>query len=405
LNFAAYIAQRLSASGQKSFSRLIVRIAVAGVALSVAVMIIALAIVTGFQREIRDKITGFGSHIQIAQVDLNNSYETPALYKHQPFIRDIGQLNGVKHIQGYATKAGLIRTSTDIEAIVMKGIGNDFDWSFFADKLIRGNSFQCSDSSVSNEVVISKYTADKLRLDTGMSLVIYFIQDPVRVRKFHISGIYETGLEEFDKLYLLCDIGHIQKLNDWSSSMVGGIEIQLSDFDHLDEITGQVNELIGYQYEANSIRELNPNLFEWLELLDVNVIVIMVLMFLVSTINMITAILILILERTPMIGLFKSFGSTSGGIRKIFMLISARLILWGIVWGNLIGLGVCLVQKHFQLIKLDQASYYMNSVPVNLQLSHLLFISAATLVLCTLAMLIPVLLVNRISPIRSIRFE
>jgi len=405
LNFAAYIAQRLSASGQKSFSRLIVRIAVAGVALSVAVMIIALAIVTGFQQEIRNKITGFGSHIQIAQVDLNNSYETAALYKHQPFIQDIRHLPGVKHIQGYATKAGLIRTSTDIEAIVMKGIGTDFDWSFFGDKLIRGHSFRSNDAVASNEVVISKYTADKLRLDTGMSLVIYFIQEPVRVRKFHIAGIYETGLEEFDKLYLLCDIGHIQKLNDWSRSMVGGIEIQLNNFDLLDETTNQVNELIGFQYEANSIRELNPNLFEWLELLDVNVIVIMVLMFLVSTINMITAILILILERTPMIGLFKSFGATAGGVRRIFILISARLILWGIFWGNLIGITVCLVQKHFQPVKLDQSSYYMSSVPVNLQVSHLVLISAGTLILCTVAMLLPVLLVNRISPIRSIRFE
>lgn len=368
-------------------------------------MIIALAIVTGFQQEIRNKITGFGSHIQIAQVDLNNSYETAPLYRHQPFTKDIRNLPDVQHLQGYATKAGLIRTETDIEAIVLKGIGNDFNWSFFKDKLSRGSIFQSNDTLPSNEIVISKYTADKLRLDTGMAMVVYFIQQPVRVRKFRITGIYETGLEEFDKLYLLCDIGHIQKLNDWSRTMVGGFEIQLNNFDRLEEATQQVNELIGFQYEANSIRELHPNLFEWLELLDVNVLVIMILMFLVSTINMITAILILILERTPMIGLFKSFGAAGGSIRKIFILISARLILWGILWGNLIGIGVCMLQKHVQLIKLDQANYYMNSVPINLQISHLLLISAGTLVLCTLAMMLPVLLVNRITPIRSIRFE
>jgi lipoprotein-releasing system permease protein len=405
LNFAAYIAQRLSAYGQKSFSRLIVRIAVAGVALSVAVMIISLSIVTGFQQEIRDKITGFGSHIQIAHVDLNNSYETAPIYRYQAFNKDIKQLPGVKHIQGFATKAGLIRTENDIEAIVLKGIGRDFNWSFFNDKLSRGKKFVSNDTVPNNEVIISKYTADKLHLDTGMSLVIYFIQEPVRVRKFKIAGIYETGLEEFDKLYMLCDIGHIQKLNDWSKSMVGGFEILLDNFDHLDDNTQRVNELIGYQYEANSIREINPNLFEWLELLDVNVVVIMVLMFLVSTINMITAILILILERTQMIGLFKAFGSTSGSVRKIFLIISGKLILQGIFWGNIIGAGLCLLQKQFSVVKLDQASYYMNSVPVNFQWSNLLLINLGTFILCCCAMLLPLILVNRISPIKSIRFE
>ncbi|MBX7204635.1 MAG: ABC transporter permease [Bacteroidia bacterium] len=405
MNYAYFIAKRLSGRRNKNFSRLIVRIATAGVALSVTVMIVSISIVTGFQHEIRDKIIGFGSHIQIAHIDLNNSYETAPVYRHQEFIKPIKSLPDFNHIQVFATKAGIIRTKTDMEAIVLKGIGTDFNWTFFNTKLTKGHKIIPNDSVPTDEVLISKFTADKLRLDTGQKLIVYFIQEPVRVRSFIISGIYETGLEEFDKIYMICDLGHIQKLNDWSKTMVGGFEIQLKQFDHLDENTERVNYLTGYEYEAKSIKEINPNLFDWLDLLDVNVIVIIGLLLVVSVINMVTALLILILERTHMIGLLKTFGSGNIAIGKIFFHVSARLLFNGLVIGNVIGIGLCLLQQYTQLFTLDQANYYMSSVPVNLRWQDVLLLNAGTFTICLLCMILPSLYVSRISPLKSIRFE
>ncbi len=368
-------------------------------------MIVSISIVTGFQHEIRDKIIGFGSHIQIAHIDLNNSYETAPIYRYQEFIKPIKTLPDFNHIQVFATKAGIIRTKTDMEAIVLKGIGTDFDWNFFNTKLIKGHTIIPNDSFPTDEVLISKFTADKLRLDTGQKLIVYFIQEPVRVRSFIIRGIYETGLEEFDKIYMICDLGHIQKLNDWSKTMVGGFEIQLKQFDYLEQNTERVNDLTGYEYEAKSIKEINPNLFDWLDLLDVNVIVIIGLLLVVSVINMVTALLILILERTHMIGLLKTFGAGNIAIGKIFFHVSARLLFNGLVIGNIIGIGLCLIQQHTQIFTLDQANYYMSSVPVNLRWQDVLLLNTGTFAVCLLCMIAPSLYVSRISPLKSIRFE
>lgn len=414
MNTELFIAKRL-VSGQKGdnkISRPIIFIAILGIALGLTVMILATAIVTGFKNEIREKIIGFGAHIQILNYDNNTSYETVPVSTNQDFLSTLKTEPGIKNIQTFATKAGIIKTDEEIQGVVLKGIGSDFDWSFFKNNLEDGQIFSVNDSSKTNDVLISKYIADLLDLKTGDSFIMYFIQDPPRMRKFTISGIYNTNLEEFDKIFVLADIGHIKRLNDWSKDQVSGFEISIDDFDNLDFMTYRVMNVVGTDLNEEGARlstvniiQKYPQIFDWLNLQNTNVVIILALMLLVAGFNMVSSLLILILERTNMIGILKAVGTNNLNIRKIFLYQSAFLISKGMLWGNLIGIGLALLQQKTGLMKLDETSYYLSTVPINLNISHILILNAGTLIITILMLIIPSHLVAKISPVKAIRFD
>ncbi len=398
--------------GGNRISRPIVTIAVAGIALGLAVMIISVAVVAGFKAEIRNKVFGFGSHIQIINYDSNYSYETSPIKKDQSFLPELRKLKGVTHVQVYATKPGIIKTKDNIQGVILKGVGSDFDWKFFDEHMFDGRHIDLPDTVKSNEVVISKKIADLLNLKKGDYLSMYFIQDPPRMRKFKIVGIYQTYMEEFDKMFVLADIRHIQKLNDWDENSISGFEISINDFDNLNEIANGVFDIAGtkIQNDGSKLRiqtivEKYPYIFDWIGLFNTNLWVILVLMVLVAGFNMVSGLLIMILERTNMIGILKAMGSRDGSIRRIFLYNGAFLITRGLFWGNLLGIGLCAIQYYFRVFTLDQASYYIEYVPVYLNIMQILLLNVGALAVTFLMLIVPSFVISRITPIRAIKFN
>ena len=414
MNLPYFIAQRLIKGRREgtSFSRPINIIAIIGIATGLAVMILAVAILTGFKQQIREKIVGFGSNIQIANYDSNISFETAPIHQGQDFIPKIRNIPGIKHVQVFATKAGIIKTDEDIQGVVLKGVGSDFDWSYFASNITDGSIFTVTDTGRTDKVIISKKISDMLHLKIDDSFAMHFIQDPPRMRKFTVSGIYETSLEEFDKMYVFCDIGHIKRLNGWEDDQVSGFEIFIDDFDTLDEMTLAVRDAIGYQmhedeeqFKVTNIRTKYPQIFDWLNFQDINVIIIIGLMLIVAGFNMISGLLILILEKTNMIGILKALGSQDITIRRVFLYQAAYLIGKGLLWGNLIGIGLAFIQLKTGLVTLDPSSYYIKTVPVNLDLIHILLLNAGTMAAILIMLLVPSKLISRITPVKAIRYD
>ena len=406
MNTELFIARRLVKGGPGSFSAPVIRIAIISIVIGIAVMIVSVAIVTGFQKQIQDKIVGFGSHIQIAKYDSNNSFEFEPINGNQALYQTIKQIEGIKNIQVFAAKAGIIKTEDQIQGVVFKGIGSDFDWSFFNDKLVSGQPFSTVDTIPSNSVIISQNLADLLKIKTGDPLRMYFIIDNMaRARRFTVSGIYNTGLAEFDLKFIFGDIRQIQKLNGWNENMVSGFDVYINDFDELDKLGKVVYEASGFDLNARTIRELYPQMFDWLELQDMNVIIILILMVLVSGMAMISTLLILILERTNMIGVLKALGARNVSIRRIFLYNAAYIIGKGLLYGNIVGISICLLQSYFGIIRLPQESYFMSVVPINLDIIHIIILNVSTLIVCTLMLLLPSFVVTRISPVKAIRFD
>ena len=414
MNLPYFIAQRLIKGRREgtSFSRPINVIAIVGIAMGLAVMILAVAILTGFKQQIREKVVGFGSHIQIMHFDSNISFETTPISDTQSFIPRLKEIPGISHIQVFATKAGIIRTDEDIQGVVLKGIGSDFDWSYFKSNMVDGSVFSVSDTGRTDKVIISRKIASMLKLKTGDSFTMLFIQDPPRMRKFSISGIYETSLEEFDKMYVFCDIAHIKRLNSWNNDQVSGFEVYLDDFDKLDVMTSRVRDVIGYRmtqdetkFKVTNIRIRYPQIFDWLNFQDINVIIIILLMLIVAGFNMISGLLILILEKTNMIGILKSLGTEDITIRRIFIYQAAYLIGKGLFWGNLIGIGLAYLQLKTGIITLDPSSYYIKTVPVNLELIHILLLNAGTMAAIIIMLLVPSQLISRITPVKAIKYD
>lgn len=409
-----FIAKRLIKERRHgtSFSRPINLITIVGIALGLAVMILAVAILTGFKLEIRNKVAGFGAHIQVTNFDDNMSYEAVPISGNQEFVKKLKGNRGIHNIQVYATKAGIIKTTDNMQGVVLKGISSDYDWSFFKSNLVEGELFTPSDTLRTNNVLISKKIADMLSLKCGDSFSMFFIQDPFRMRKFTISGIYETSLEEFDKTYLFCDINHIRKLNGWQDDMVSGFEIFINDFDRLEEMTDIVRDAIGYRIiedeerlKVTNIHLKYPQIFDWLGFQDTNVIIILTLMILVAGFNMISGLLILILEKTNMIGILKALGSGNKMIRNLFLYQAAWLIGKGLLWGNVIGIGLALFQQKTNMISLDPSSYYLKSVPINLDPVHIILLNVGTMIAIVLMLLVPSQLIARISPVKAIRYD
>jgi len=414
MSTGTFIARRLikERSHDTAFSRPVNVIAIIGIALGLAVMILAVAILTGFKQQIRDKIAGFAAHIQVVNWDDNLSYETVPINSSQPFVQKIINHPGIKSIQVYATKAGIIKTEDNIQGVVLKGIASDYDWSFFSSNLVEGEVVRISDTARTDNVLISKKIADMLGLKLGDSFSMFFVQDPPRMRKFTITGIYETSLEEFDKTYLFCDIDHIRRLNGWMEDQVSGFEIFINDFNELDLMTEVVNDAVGYriaegedQVKVTNIRGRYPQIFDWLGFQDTNVIIILVLMILVAGFNMISGLLILILEKTNMIGILKAMGANNRLIRSVFLYQAAWLTAKGLLWGNIIGLGLALLQQKTEIFALDPSSYYLKSVPINLDPLHIVLLNAGTMAVIILMLLIPSQLIARITPVKAIRYD
>ena len=415
MNLELFIAKRIhfgKSQGEKRASSPAIKIAIAGVAIGLAAMILALSIVIGFKTEVRNKVVGFGSHIQISNLSNNSTYETQPVCVSPELVNLLESTTGVKHVETFATKPGIIKTDSAFQGIILKGVGNDYDWGFFKQNIISGSVINPDDTVHANQAILSKNIASKLNLKTGDSFLCYFIGDNVRFRKFHVTGIYSTNFEDYDKLFVVTDINLIRKLNNWEEDEASGIELLVKDYNKLDEIQQNVFvEMMTYRdrkdntFLTRSIKEMNPMIFNWLDLLDMNVIVIIVLMFLISVFTMISGLLIIILERTNMIGMLKTLGARNYSIRKTFLYVSSFLILKGLFWGNTIAITILVIQKYFGLIKLDPDTYYVSEMPVDINILYILLINLGTLFLSMLMMIGPSYLIARISPAKSIRFE
>ncbi len=406
MNLPYYIALRFGHGDKSSrFTGIVKKISVISIALGLAAMVISVAIVTGFQQEIREKAIGFGSHIQITHFDYNISHETRPISKNQHFYPDLKEVSGIRHIQIFATKAGIIKTDDDIHGTVLKGIGDDFDWSFFDKTIIEGKPISFEKEGASNDIIISKSVANMLNLNLEDDVIIYFIEDPPRVRRLNISGIYETGLTELDELFILGDIRHIQRLNNWDEDEIAGFEVLIDDYDQLERLGNYVYEEIGYELISKTIAQLYPQIFDWLELLDMNVYVIIFLMVIVAGINMITTLLISVLEKTNLIGIMKALGGNNNLIRRIFLYNAGFMIARGLLIGNAIALALCLIQYYTGIITLPQESYYVSEVPININLLHILLLNAGTFLVCIFMLILPSYIVTRISPVKAITFR
>lgn len=414
MNLELLIAKRIFSGKDKngSISKPIVNIAMIGIAIGIAVMILSVAIVTGFKKEISDKVTGFASHIQITHYDSSSSYETIPIKIDDKLVESIKDLQDVKHTQVFATKPGIIKSKQEIQGVILHGTGSDFDSSFIRKSISRGEFISVNDSTTVNTIVISANMARMLRLDTGDKLTIWFAQQPVRARRFTISGIYDTGLQEFDNLFAFCDIKHIQKLNGWKKDQYSGLEVTLDNIKDIDKTIPQIKRITsGHIFNEKSILKVSdlrgkyPHIFDWLDLLNMNVWIILILMIAVAGFNMVSGLLIVILEKTNMIGILKALGHKNIKIRRVFLYLSARLIGYGLLWGNIVGIALCLVQHYGKIIKLDPVSYYLDKVPVNLDLYHILLLNAGTMLITILMLIVPSLIITKISPVKAIKFE
>jgi lipoprotein-releasing system permease protein len=420
MNFPFFIAKRVAASGQKSFTRLILRIAIAAVALSIAVMIITTSLIRGFKSEISEKMFGFWGHIHINSVQQTTSFEPAPINANPTFldtlknIENIGfteggvnkqSFGGIKHVQAYANKAGIIKTKDNFEGIVLKGVGKDYDWRFIKENLVDGRTLNACDTC--KDIMISNATANRLKLKVGNKFVVHFVQNnQEQQRLFQICGIYKTGIDEYDKRFALADLSQVQTLLGWSENQVAGFEVFIEDLRDLKPMNEYVyNELISNDLSAQTIKEEQPAIFDWLDLQDVNEQVILVLMLIVSIINMVTALLILILERTNMIGTLKALGTSGGRIQQIFLYYGAIIVCVGLLIGNVLGIGLSLLEQKFHFIKLSESNYYLSYAPIKFDFLTILGLNIGTLLIITLCLFFPTLMVLSISPVKAIRFK
>lgn len=425
-NFSLFIARRIALTGGNNFSRLIIRIAVVAVALSVAVMVSASALIAGFKNEISRKIFEFWGHIHISDTAYSLSFEPRPIDINQDFYPSLDTVTGlpdfylkdngipagaiyggISHIQAFAHIPGIIRTKTEIEGILLKGVGSDFAWENLSPYLLEGRPVKPGDSTLSRDIIISRQTADRLQVGVGDKFIVHFVKGGDQLRRvFQICGIYKTGLEEYDRKFALCDINQVQNLLGWDSTQVAGFEVWLDDLRDLENYNQYIyDEILPTELLSVTIRKKFPALFEWLALQDYNEVVIMALMLAVAIINMITALLVLVLERTNMIGVLKALGAGNRSVQRIFIYHASFITLWGMFWGNLIGMGFCFLQDKFRFIKLNEADYYLSYAPVKINWVAVAGINLGTLLITIVFLLLPSLVVSGISPIKAIRFK
>lgn len=413
MNLELFIAKRLVTGKEHkiSISAPIIKIAIAAIAIGVVMMLIAIATGIGLKNKIREKVAAFNGHIQISSFDNNNSEVslTPVSID-QDFYPEFKNVSGVRHVQAVATKGGIIRTADTFEGMLAKGVGSDYDWNTFEEYLVDGRLPYYS-GDLNEEVLISSLMANRLQLKVGDSFFSFFLRDgdaskPPNNRRFEIVGIYDSGFEEFDETYVFVDIRHIQLMNRWEEDEIGNFEVFLDDFDQIDEKTNEIYNNTLSVLDTQNIKSKYFRIFEWIGLFDFNIALIIGIMIIVGGINMITALLVLILERTQMIGILKALGSANWSIRKVFLYNAAYLIAIGLFWGNLIGLGVIFLQNKFRMFKFpNPEEYYIDYIPVHMDAPTVLFLNVGVMLLCLLMLLIPSYIITRITPVKAIQFE
>ena len=407
MNTPLFIAKRLynAKENNNNYTRPIIRIAILAITLSVMIMLLSVFILSGFKSEISKKVFGFGGHINISKFSYNQSFENDPIENTSELISNIYNLDYVKSIHPFATKAGIIKKEDEILGTILKGVDHDYSWSFFKENLIAGQVPKFDEFANSIEVLISENISRKMNLNIGDNILMYFIQNPTRVRKFKVSGVYKTDLTEFDEIMIIGDLKQIQKLNDWTKDKVGGYEVLVNNIENIDSYAKEIDETIDYNLKAISIKEKYPQIFDWLKLQDFNVLIILILMLIVGGINMITSLLIIILEKTRLIGILKAIGATNWSIRNVFIYNSLYIISYGVILGNVLALLFGLVQRTFNFIELDESIYFMKFVPIKIELFSLLMINLGTLLICYLILVIPSVIIAKISPAKSIKFD
>jgi len=411
LNLEYFIAKRLitARDHKSSISAPIIKIAIAAIAIGMIMMIISVATGIGLQQKIRQKVAAFNGHIIITNYDENQSQlSLTPISTHQDFYPKFKNVEGINHVQAVATKSGIIRTETAFEGIIFKGVGKEYRWNNLQEYLVSGKLPNLN-NQLNDEVLISEFLANRLNLKVGDKFNTFFMKEDTNqnpnLRVFRITGIFNSGFQEFDSTYIIGDIRHIQRINKWESDQVGAFEVFVDDFNAIQEKGQEVYEKTGSTLDTQTIVEKYYYIFEWLKLFDFNIIVILVIMIAVATINMVVALLVLILERTQMIGILKSIGANNWAVRKIFLYNAFYLISKGLFWGNLIGVGMLLIQENFGVVKLNPENYYVNEAPVFIDLGYIFLLNIGTILICLLILLIPSYIITKISPIKAIRFD
>jgi len=411
LNYEFFLAKRIigNKSYKSSVSAPIIKIGIAAIAISIIVMLIAIATGIGLEHKIRDKAVAFNGHITISNFDSNASEAAQVpISKNQDFYPEFTAVEGVSHVQAVANKFGIIRTNTDFEGLFLKGVGTDYDWRYFKEFLIEGR-LPTYTKKYSSEVLISKYLANRLKFAVGDSFQMYFMKSdpsqPPSIMKFTVVGIFNSGFEELDKTYVIGDINHVQRLYRWKKDQIGNFEVFIANYNDLDRLGDAVYAQTPSTLDAMTVKQKYATIFEWIPIFTTNIYAIIGIMILVGAINMITALLVLILERTKMIGILKALGSSNWSIRKVFLYNASYLIGCGLFWGNLIGIGILLLQKQFEFIKLDPSVYYVTVAPVYLDWTYVVLLNLMTFILCVLMLLIPSFLISKIVPVKAIEFE
>ena len=411
MNYEYFLAKRIigNKSYKSSVSAPIIKIGIAAIAISIIVMLIAIATGIGLERKIRDKAVAFNGHISISNFDSNESEGAQVpISINQDFYPEFTTVAGVSHIQAVANKFGIIRTNTDFEGLFLKGVGSDYDWRYFKDFLVEGR-LPVYTQKYSSEVLISTYLAYRLGFVVGDSFQMYFMKSDSSkapsIMKYSIVGVFNSGFEELDKTYIIGDINHVQRLNRWSKDQIGNFEVFISNYNDLDRLGTEVYAQTPSTLNTLTVKQKYATIFEWIPIFTTNIYIILAIMIFVGAINMITALLVLILERTQMIGILKALGSSNVSIRKLFLYNASYLIFCGLFWGNLIGLGVLFLQKQFQFLTLDPSVYYVTVAPVYLDWTYVVLLNVMTFVLCILMLLIPSFIISKISPIKAIKFN
>ncbi|WP_258098398.1 ABC transporter permease [Marinoscillum pacificum] len=405
MNLPYFISKRITKNDTGSFSTVINRIGVVSVAVALAALIGSFMILKGFENTIKQKIYSFSGHLVVSKYTLSTSYEQSSIIASDFLMESLLSLPGVDYAQTYAFKAGLLKTEEEVQGVILKGLDQNFDTTSFDKHMIAGSFPQFPKEGYGTEVAVSARIANYLQLGVGDDVLVLFYQTPPRFRKLTITGIYETGLEDFDNKVILGDINLVRRLNDWGDHTVGGIEVFLDDPDKMDEAETVVFENTDTDLYVDKVSDKYMQIFDWLRLLDRNVIIFFSLILGVASFNMVSILLILIMERTQMVGVLKSLGASNGLIRRIFFFNGFHLILRGLFWGNLISLGFCWVQMQFELIPLDPENYYMNHVPILFDFGAVLWINAFVILITAVTLFIPLGVISRIKPIKAIRFD
>ena len=413
MNYEYFIAKRINSSKayKSSISAPIIKIGIAAIAIGIVVMMIAIATGIGLQQKIRDKVVAFNGHVTITNYDSNNSQESVVpISTNQDFYPEFKNIEGINHIQPIITKFGIIRTETDFEGVVLKGVGFDYKWDYFNEFLIEGRlpDFKAK-KKWSEDVLISQYLANRLGFKLNDTFQMVFVKDdPYKIPNsitYNIVGIYNSGFQDFDATYVIGDIRHMQRIKKWDSTQIGNFEVFIDDYNQLDSKWRAIHQQLPSLIDSYKVTDKFPTIFEWIKIFDKNIYGIIGIMILVAGINMITALLVLILERTQMIGILKALGSNNWSVRKLFLYNASYLIIRGLIWGNVLGLGLLFAQKYFKLFPLDPSVYYVTEAPVYISLSYIVALNIGTLILCLIMLLVPSYIITKISPVKAIRFE